>query len=71
MKEIKGFKITEAFGERIFIKSVSGATTDCMNSQEVPTIKGNPKAVILHFVTNDIRSNMTPGNIAEKIIDLA
>ncbi len=48
LKEIKGFKMSEATGERVFIKSFSGATTDCMNSHAVPTIKRNPKAVILH-----------------------
>ncbi len=71
LKEIERFKMSEASGERVFIKSFSGATTDCMNSHAVPAIKRNPKAVILHCGANDVRSNMTPDNIAEEIIDLA
>ncbi len=71
LKEIKGFKMSGASGERVFIKSFSLAATDCMNSHAVPKIKRTPKAVLLHFCKNDIRSNMTPGNIAEEIINLA
>ncbi len=71
LKEIKGFKMSEASGERVFIKSFSLAATDCMNSHAVPIIKRTPKAVFPHCGANEIRSNMTPGKITEEIIDLA
>ena len=56
--------------ERIFVKSFSGATVDCMNSQVCPTIKRDPGKVILHCGTNDLRSKATPKDIAEEIVDL-
>ena len=57
--------------EKISVKSFSGATTDCMNSHACPTIKQNPKRIILHCGTNDLRSQASAENIAEEIIKLA
>ena len=58
IKDIRGYKMNEACEnqEKIFVKSFSGATTDCMNSHACPTIKRNPKRIILHCGTNDLRS---------------
>ena len=56
--------------EKIVVKSFSGATVDCMNSHVCPTIKRNPGRIILHCGTNDLRSKVTPKDIAEEIIDL-
>ena len=73
IKDIRGYKMNEACEnqEKIFVKSFSGATTDCMNSHACPTIKRNPKRVILHCGTNDLRSQASAENIAEEIIELA
>ena len=73
IKDIRGYKMNEACDnqEKIFVKSFSGATTDCMNSHACPTIKRNPKRIILHCGTNDLRSQASAENIAEEIIELA
>ena len=42
VKDVQSCKMNEAAGntgERIFFKSFSGATIDCMNSHVFPTIK--------------------------------
>ena len=57
--------------EKIFVKSFSGTTTDCINSHACPTIKRNPNRIILHCGTNDLRSQASAENIAEEIIGLA
>ena len=56
--------------EKIFVESLSGATVDCMNSHVCPTIKWNPGKIILRCGTNDLRSKVTPKDIAEKIAEL-
>ena len=73
IKDIRGYKVSKACEnqEKIFVKSFSGATTDCMNSHACPTIKRNPKRIILHCGTNDLRSQASAENIAEEIIELA
>ena len=47
------------------------STTDDMNSHVIPTMKRNPKKVILHCGTNDIRSQATPEKIAKEVMELA
>ena len=73
IKDVRGYKINAACEnqEQIFVKSFSGATTDCMNSHACPTTKRNPKRNILHCGTNDLRSQTSAVNIAEEIIELA
>ena len=73
IKDIRGYKMNEACEnqENIFVKSFSGATTDCMNSHACPTIKRNPKRIILRCGTNDLRSQASAENIVEEIIELA
>ena len=73
VKDIQLYEMNEAAGntdDRIFVKSFSGATVDCMNSHVYPTIKRDPGKVILHCGTNDLRSKATPKDIAEEIVDL-
>ena len=73
VKDIQSYKMNKAAGntdEKIFVKSFSGATVDCMNSHVCPTIKRDPGRIILHCGTNDLRSKATPKDIAEEIIDL-
>ena len=73
IKDVKGHKKNEATirAEKIYVKSFSGATTDDMKSHVISTMKRNPKKVILHCGTNDIRSQATPENIAKEVMDLA
>ena len=73
VKDIKGFKMTEATNgeEKIKVQSYSGATVDHMNSHAIPTMKRNPKKINLHCGTNDIRSSQSPEEIAIEILDLA
>ena len=72
IKDIRGYKMNEACEnqEKIFVKSFNGATTDCMNSHACPTIKRNPKRIILHCGKIDLRSQASAENIAEEIVDL-
>ena len=42
-----------------------------MNSHAIPTMKQNPKQIILHCGTNDIRSSQSPEEIATEILELA
>ena len=73
IKDIKGYKMKEATGheQQIFVKSISGATTDCMNSHACPTIKTNPKRIILHCGTNDVRGQSSAEKIATEVMELA
>ena len=73
VKDIKGFKMTEATNgeEKIKVQSYSGATVDHMNSHAIPTMKRNPKKINLHCGTNDIRSSQSPEEIAIEMLDLA
>eukprot|EP00794_Sanderia_malayensis_P002604 gene2604-biopygen2133 len=66
-------RLKEASGnqEQIFVKSFSGATSDCMNSHACPTIKRNPRRVILHCGTNDVRGQTSAENIATEVFELA
>ena len=73
VKNIQGFKMKQAINndQNVYVKSFSGATVDCMNSYVCPTIKKNPKTIILHCGTNDLSSPQAACNIAQDIIDLA
>ena len=72
-KNIQGFKMKQAINndQNVYVKSFSGATVDCMNSYVCPTIKRNPKTIILHCGTNDLSSPQAACNITQDIIDLA
>ncbi len=73
IKDIKGYKMKEATGheQQSSVKSFSGATTDCMNSHACQTIKRNPKRIILHCGTNDVRDQTLAESIATEVIELA
>ncbi len=58
-------------GEKIYIKTFPGATTECMNDYVNPTMKYNPDFVILHTGTNDLKSNKSSEEISDDIIKLA
>eukprot|EP00795_Rhopilema_esculentum_P009687 gene9687-biopygen2077 len=73
VKNIQGFKMKQAIknDRNVYVKSFSGATVDCMNSYVCPTIKKNPKTIILHCGTNDLRRSQPACNIARDIFELA
>ena len=73
VKHIMGHKMSEATGgsEKIFVHAFHGATTDHMNSHCIPTMKKNPKRIVLHCGTNDVSNGDAPEQIAEEIVDLA
>ena len=73
MKHIIGHKMSEATGgsEKIFVHAFHGATTDHMNGHCIPTMKKNPKRIVLHCGTNDVSNGDVPEQIAEEVVDLA
>ena len=73
IKDINGYKMNQACGnkENIFVKSFSGATTDCMNSHACPTMKRTPKRIILHCGTSDVWGQPTTEEITTDIVELA
>ena len=56
--------------DKIFIKSFPGATTECMSDDVKPSLKYKPDLMIIHKGTNDLRSDKTPSDITEEIINL-
>ena len=58
-------------GDKIYVKSFSGATTECMRDYVKPSLKYNPDLIILHTGVNNLRSNKSPNVIAEDIVKLA
>ena len=57
--------------QRIYIKSFSGSTIDCMKDYIKPSLKYDPDAIIIHIGTNDLRTEKEPTQIADEIINLA
>ena len=60
-----------AKGDKIYVKSFSGATTECMRDYVKPSLKFNPDLLILHTGVNNLRSNKSAIVIAEDIVKLA
>ena len=54
----------------VFVKSFSGETAQCMEDYIKPSLRTNPNHVIIHVGTNDLASDKTPKEIAEKIVNL-
>ena len=73
IKEVKPFKMRNLLlkNEKVYVKSFSGATVDCMNYHVKPSLKFNPNLIILNTGTNDLRSNKSSDQIAEEIVELA
>ena len=69
VKDIKGFKMTEATNseEKIKVQSYSEATIDHMNSHA----EMKPEKNILHCGMNDIKSSQSPEEIVTEILNLA
>lgn len=73
VKGIKSYEMRKRIpkGDKIYVKSFSGATTECMRDYVKPSLKFNPDLIILHTGVNNIRSNKSPNVIAEDIVNLA
>ena len=73
VKDIKPHKIRNALplGEKLYVKSFSGASTECMADHIKPTLRYKPDLIILHTGSNDLRSEKTVEKIAEDILQLA
>lgn len=55
IKMIKSPKLSRSTGEKVNIKTFPGATINDMNHYVQPTMKKQPKLVILHVGTNDVQ----------------
>ncbi len=55
------------YGEKVFVKSFPGATTDDMSFHAVPSIKKQPDRVVLHTGGNDFRMEKDDTKIAQNI----
>ena len=58
--------------ELIKVRSFNGAKASCMYDHVKPTIQDfNPKDIILHVGTNELKSSKTASQIPRSVIDLA
>ena len=62
---IKPPKLSRSIGEKVNIKTFPGATINDMNHYIQPTMKKQPKLVILHVGTNDIQRKEPDEIVAE------
>ena len=63
-------KIDLSVGDKIHVKSFSGATVDDMTHYIKPSLAYKPDLFIIHGGSNDLRSEKTPNEIAEEIMNL-
>ena len=72
IRDIKQHKIRKDLpGNKVFMKSFSGATTKCLTDYIKPSLRYQPDLFIIHGGTNDLRSEKTSKIIAEDITKLA
>ena len=72
VRDIKQHKMRKALPEnKIFVKSFSGATTECLEHYIQPSLRYKPDLIIIHCGTNDLRSEKSSKIIAEDIVKLA
>ena len=55
----------------LYLKCFPGAKTSGMVDYIKPSMRNNPDLVLCHFGTNDLRSDLSPVQIANAIIDVA
>ena len=58
-------------GEKVDLKSFPGAKTACMVDYMKPSLKNKPDVILLHVGTNNLRTDNTPEDISNDIINLA
>ena len=74
VKRINGFYLTKNIKHKYLVKvrPFSSAKTSCMHDHAKPRIREtNPKHIILHVGTNDLKSEKIASQIANSIIELA
>ena len=71
VKNLDGRRMRTKYGEKVFVKSFSGATTDDMSFHAVPSKKTQPDRVVLHTGANDFREEKEDAKIAQNIYALA
>ena len=72
LRDIEPYKMRLAVGksEKVNIKSFAGADTESMEHYVRPSKKHENDLVILHFGTNDLRSDKHANEIAQGIINV-
>ena len=70
IKDVKPWNI-HCPDHKVYTKCFPGATVQDMHYYVKPSQKQEPDTFILHIGTNNLRSNKTPQQIAEDIIELA
>ena len=72
LKDLEPRKMREAMGrlEKVFIKSFSGANIEAMEHYVKPTMNYNNDLIVLHFGTNDLRSEKSANDIANGIVKI-
>ena len=73
LKLLNGYEMSKRVNSdcNVYVKSFSGATTQCMEDYIKPSLRKNPNHFIIHVGTNDLATDKTPEGIAEKIVNLA
>ena len=56
---------------KVFVRTIPGATTQCMTDYMKPSIRVKPNHLILHVETYYLKSSRSQEEIAKTIIDLA
>ena len=72
IKSVKPKMVKEKLpaGEKVYVKSFSGATVSNMYHYSKPSLDYEPDLVIMHVGTNDLRTDKNPKEIANEIIKL-
>ena len=73
MKKLNGYLLTKKIKHKVVVKvrTFTTAKVSCMQDHVKPNIRDiNPKQIILHVGTNDLKTERTASQIAESMIDL-
>ena len=73
VKDVNAIKMRRCLpkGDKVYVKSFPGATTECMVDYVKPSLKYNPDLIIIHTGVNNLRTKKSPEVIADEIIKLA
>ena len=72
LKGVKQWNLRKAVpNSNLFLKCFPGAKSSDMVDYVKPSMRNNPDLILCHFGTNDLRSEQSPVQIADAIIDVA
>ena len=71
VKNVHSWRLKAALKQNVKVRSFSGAKTTDMMHYTKPAMDENAELYIVHFGTNDLRSDQNPQEIAEKIVCVA